>query len=149
LDAKGLTRAANAAYRVTLGGLAGVALLTVIPMVTDDHGSEVNERYRQTASHVMALTSAADRIMLSHPQVAYFAQRHHFVSVFEPDVSQLLRVLDDPEERVVLIVTDPRLHTLHPSMTDAERAAFWSYVTAHFERVPAADASTYWQRTSW
>ena len=110
------SEAAARAARWTAIGLSAVALVSATLAWAARPRGSLNEHYRRTGDLVAAQIGPDDRVLLPHVQVAWFADRHYVISVFEPDAARLLARLRDPPERVELFVRDDRIATFHPQL---------------------------------
>ena len=123
--------------RATITGLADVARI----------GERSDTFYLRLAAVIRRVIPPEDRIMVSRPQTAYFAERNYFLSEYNVDGKALLSTLADPHNRITLIVQDSN-QMLHPDMPAADQRQFWEYVQQHFS-VSQALGGRVRQRTSW
>jgi 4-amino-4-deoxy-L-arabinose transferase-like glycosyltransferase len=135
------------ALLLPIAALAAVASLLVVLLTLPERG--VNRYYRDVGRSVAALVEPGDRVMLPHVQVAWFARRNYYVTVFEPDAAVLLERLTTPAHRVTAFVTDDRIQTLHPGISPGDRARIEAYLAARFVRVPGPAHANVLVRRSW
>ncbi len=141
--------AARAARWIAIGLVLAAIASTVAAWGARPRG-QLNAHYRRVGELVAAHVEPDDRVLLPYSQVAWFADRHYVVSLFEPDGARLLSRLRDPSERIELFVHDERISTFHPQIDPAARAELERYVADHFRDVPTAlDRTVVSRRVRW
>jgi 4-amino-4-deoxy-L-arabinose transferase-like glycosyltransferase len=118
-------------HRVVLPLAVIAALASLATLYKTRPKDGLTDAYRRVGERVAALTDPDDRILLPHVQVAWFARRPYYVSVFEPDPDVVQAWLDAVE----VVVTDDRILTYHPNLGPADRNRLDAHLRAHFRRV--------------
>lgn len=117
-------------------GLVLAALVNALAVLLYPRPYELNDHYARVAARIDAMIAADDRVMLPYAQVAWLADRHYVISLFEPDAQRLLARLRDPNEHIELVIRDARIAAFHPELDPTGRAAIDEYLSQHFARVP-------------
>jgi 4-amino-4-deoxy-L-arabinose transferase-like glycosyltransferase len=106
--------------------------------------------YEDVGLAIKRLSSKRDRILIYHPQYAYYSERDYFYNQYIPSSTKWIELVSNPANKIQIFVLDRRHDFFYFKMPPGDRLQIQEYVITHFVRVAGVHfRGELYRRTKW